>query len=99
VREDGALCTNNPYGTTKLVGEQLLRELERAIRAGRLPACAINPAGATRAAWIGEDPRGAPSNLMPYVAQVASGAARPREVIGSDYGTHDGTGVRRLHST
>ncbi len=95
IPEDAALSATNPYGSTKLVGEQLLRELERCT-----PAWAIaylryfNPVGAHESGDIGEDPRGTPSNLMPYVAQVAIGKRPALQVFGDDYETPDGTGVR-----
>jgi len=93
--ESSPLSATNPYGTTKLMGEQMLRELERCI-----PAWAVaylryfNPVGAHESGDIGEDPRGTPNNLMPYVAQVAVGKRPFLQVFGSDYPTPDGTGVR-----
>lgn len=93
--EDAPLAATNPYGTTKLLGEALLRELERFT-----PAWAVaylryfNPVGAHESGDIGEDPRGTPSNLMPYVAQVAVGKRPALQVFGGDYETVDGTGVR-----
>lgn len=93
--EDSPLSATNPYGTTKLLGEALLRELEHFT-----PAWAVaylryfNPVGAHQSGDIGEDPRGTPSNLMPYVAQVAVGKRPFLEVFGGDYATPDGTGVR-----
>lgn len=95
LREDAPLAATNPYGATKLVGENLLRELERSE-----PGWAIaylryfNPVGAHPSALIGEDPRGVPNNLMPYVAQVAHGLRPCLQVFGNDYATPDGTGVR-----
>lgn len=95
ITEDAALSATNPYGTTKLVGEELLRDLERC-----QPAWAVaylryfNPVGAHPSGEIGEDPRGTPSNLMPYVAQVALGRRPQVQVFGDDYETPDGTGVR-----
>ena len=95
LREDAALAATNPYGTTKLVGESLLRELQQC-----KPEWAIaylryfNPVGAHPSGLIGEDPLGVPNNLMPYVAQVAVGRRRHLEVYGNDYDTPDGTGVR-----
>ena len=95
IAEDAALSVTNPYGTTKLVGEQLLRELERCQPAWAV-ACLryFNPVGAHESGDIGEDPRGTPSNLMPYVAQVAMGKRPLLQVFGGDYETVDGTGVR-----
>ena len=95
IDEDAALSTTNPYGATKLMGENILRDLMAAD-----PSTAIallryfNPVGAHVSGLIGEDPRDVPNNLMPYIAQVAVGK-RPRlQVFGNDYDTPDGTGVR-----
>ena len=85
----------NPYGQTKLMAEQILRDLGAA-EPGWQTACLryFNPVGAHESGQIGEDPRGVPNNLMPYVAQVAVGR-RPRlQIYGNDYPTPDGTGVR-----
>ena len=95
IRETAPLSATNPYGQTKLVGEQILRDLGAA-DAQWQAACLryFNPVGAHESGLIGEDPRGVPNNLMPYVAQVAVGR-RPRlQVFGNDYPTPDGTGVR-----
>ena len=95
ITEDCALSTTNPYGMTKLLGEQMLRELEACD-----PTWAIaylryfNPVGAHASGLIGEDPRGIPNNLMPYVTQVAVGKRAHLQVFGGDYDTADGTGVR-----
>jgi UDP-glucose 4-epimerase len=95
ITEDASLQATNPYGTTKLLGEELLRETERCT-----PGWAIaylryfNPVGAHESGEIGEDPRGTPNNLMPYVAQVAVGKRPSLQVFGGDYDTPDGTGVR-----
>ena len=95
ITEDAALRATNPYGQTKLLGEEMLRELERCDRAWRI-ACLryFNPVGAHPSGLIGEDPRGIPNNLMPYVAQVAVGKRQHLNVFGNDYDTPDGTGVR-----
>ncbi|MGZ5239449.1 MAG: UDP-glucose 4-epimerase GalE [Caldimonas sp.] len=95
IREDAPLAATNPYGSTKLVSEMLLRDLERSDPAWRIATLRyFNPVGAHPSGTIGEDPRGTPNNLMPYVAQVAVGK-RPRlQVFGADYDTADGTGVR-----
>ena len=89
------LAATSPYGQTKLVGEQILRDLGAA-DAGWRTACLryFNPVGAHASGLIGEDPRGAPNNLMPYVAQVAAGRRPKLQVFGADYDTPDGTGVR-----
>ncbi len=95
IREDAALSSTNPYGATKLMGENILRDLQQAD-----PAWAIallryfNPAGAHESGLIGEDPRDTPNNLMPYVSQVAAGKRARLQVFGDDYDTPDGTGVR-----
>ena len=95
ITEDCALSSTNPYGMTKLLGEQMLRELERCT-----PGWAIaylryfNPVGAHASGTLGEDPRGIPNNLMPYVTQVAVGKREFLQVFGGDYDTPDGTGVR-----
>ena len=95
IREDAPLSVTNPYGRTKLVGEQMLADLGAA-DAGWQTACLryFNPVGAHASGLIGEDPRGMPNNLMPYVAQVAIGRRPELTVFGDDYPTPDGTGVR-----
>jgi UDP-glucose 4-epimerase len=95
IPEDAALAATNPYGQTKLMGEQILRDLGAADPAWQTATLRyFNPVGAHESGRIGEDPRGIPNNLMPYVAQVAVGR-RPRlQVFGDDYPTPDGTGVR-----
>ncbi|MFY7865785.1 UDP-glucose 4-epimerase GalE [Roseateles sp.] len=95
LREDAALSAVNPYGATKLMGEMILRDLGAADPTWQTAALRyFNPVGAHESGLIGEDPRGTPNNLMPYVAQVAVGR-RPRlQVFGNDYDTPDGTGVR-----
>ena len=95
IREDAPLSATNPYGRTKLVGEQMLADLgvaEPAWQTGCLRY--FNPVGAHSSGLIGEDPRGVPNNLMPYVAQVAVGRRDALAVFGRDYPTPDGTGVR-----
>lgn len=95
ITEDSALSATNPYGTTKLMGEELLRELERCTPAWSIAYLRyFNPVGAHESGTIGEDPRGTPNNLMPYVAQVAVGKREFLQVFGDDYDTPDGTGVR-----
>jgi UDP-glucose 4-epimerase len=95
ITEDSALSATNPYGTTKLLGEQLLRELEQCTPAWKIAYLRyFNPVGAHPSGAIGEDPRGTPNNLMPYVAQVAVGKRPHLQVFGGDYDTPDGTGVR-----
>ena len=95
ITESAPLAATSPYGQTKLVGEQILRDLGAA-DAGWRTACLryFNPVGAHPSGLIGEDPRGTPNNLMPYVAQVAVGRRAKLQVFGDDYPTPDGTGVR-----
>lgn len=95
LREDAPTSATNPYGATKLMGEQILRDLGASEPAWQT-ACLryFNPVGAHESGRIGEDPRGTPNNLMPYVAQVAVGRREKLSVFGGDYGTPDGTGVR-----
>lgn len=95
ITEDAPLRVTNPYGQTKLMGEEILRELGRCDHTWRF-ACLryFNPVGAHPSGLIGEDPQGIPNNLMPYVAQVAVGQRPHLNVFGNDYDTPDGTGVR-----
>jgi len=95
IREDSALSTANPYGATKLMGEDILRDLARADAAWKIALLRyFNPVGAHASGLIGEDPRGTPNNLMPYITQVAVGKRARLSVYGNDYATPDGTGVR-----
>ncbi|MBQ0944193.1 UDP-glucose 4-epimerase GalE [Ideonella sp. 4Y16] len=85
----------NVYGRTKLMGEQILRDLETADPSWHIAWLRyFNPVGAHESGRIGEDPRGVPNNLMPYVQQVAVGRRPFLSVFGGDYDTPDGTGVR-----
>jgi UDP-glucose 4-epimerase len=95
IDENAPLAATNPYGQTKLIGETMLADLGRA-EARWQTACLryFNPVGAHESGQIGEDPRGVPNNLMPYVAQVAVGKRERLQVFGDDYDTPDGTGVR-----
>ncbi|NKN33714.1 UDP-glucose 4-epimerase GalE [Marichromatium bheemlicum] len=95
ITEDFPCSATNPYGRSKLFIEQMLGDLHRADPRWNLALLRyFNPVGAHPSGRIGEDPRGIPNNLMPYVAQVAIGR-RPRlQVFGDDYPTADGTGVR-----
>ena len=89
------LMAMNVYGRTKLYGEQILRDLEASDPAWRIAWLRyFNPVGAHESGRIGEDPRGVPNNLMPYVTQVAVGRREFLQVFGGDYETPDGTGVR-----
>ena len=95
IKEDFPLSATNPYGQTKLMSEQILRDLERSDARWRVAYLRyFNPVGAHESGLIGEDPRGVPNNLMPYVAQVALGKLAKLRVYGDDYPTVDGTGVR-----
>jgi UDP-glucose 4-epimerase len=93
--EDAPVSAVNPYGATKLMGETILRDLGASDPLWQT-ACLryFNPVGAHESGRIGEDPRGIPNNLMPYVAQVAIGRRERLQVFGDDYDTPDGTGVR-----
>ncbi len=95
ILEDAPLSATNPYGRSKLMSEQILADLGLAVPAWQT-ACLryFNPVGAHDSGQIGEDPRGVPNNLMPYVAQVAVGRRERLQVFGQDYPTPDGTGVR-----
>ncbi len=95
IKEDFPLSTTNPYGSTKLMIENILRDLyvsdnEWSIALLRY----FNPIGAHESGLLGEDPNGIPNNLVPYIAQVALGKLEVLSVFGNDYPTHDGTGVR-----
>ncbi len=95
ILEDFPLSATNPYGQTKLMGEQILRDLEISDPEWRIAFLRyFNPVGAHESGLIGEDPGGIPNNLMPYVAQVAGGRREKLSVYGGDYPTVDGTGVR-----
>jgi UDP-glucose 4-epimerase len=92
--ETHPLCAVNPYGQTKLTIELMLRDLARSDDRWRI--CLLryfNPVGAHDSGLIGEDPNGIPNNLMPFVLKVAAGEFKELGVWGSDYPTHDGTGV------
>jgi UDP-glucose 4-epimerase len=95
IREDFPLSCASPYGRTKLMIEEMLRDV-----AGAAPEWNVallryfNPVGAHESGMIGEDPEGIPNNLMPYIAQVAVGRLAELSVFGDDYPTPDGTGVR-----
>ena len=95
IDEDSRLTTTNPYGATKLMQEGILRDLWNADHSWNIAILRyFNPVGAHESGRIGEDPKGIPNNLMPYVAQVASGKLKKIGVFGNDYPTPDGTGVR-----
>ena len=93
--ETARLSVTNPYGRSKLMVEQILGDLEKADGSWRIGVLRyFNPVGAHESGLIGEDPRGIPNNLMPFIAQVAVGRRERLSVFGNDYPTPDGTGVR-----
>jgi UDP-glucose 4-epimerase len=95
IREDFPLSATNPYGRSKLIIEDILRDIANADAAWRVALLRyFNPVGAHETGLIGEDPHGVPNNLMPYIAKVAVGNLAELSVFGNDYPTHDGTGVR-----
>jgi len=95
IPESARLAPASPYGWTKLLGEQMLRDLAAADGSWKVTLLRyFNPVGAHPSGLIGEDPRGIPNNLMPYVSQVAVGRLPELRVFGGDYPTRDGTGVR-----
>ncbi len=95
IDENCRLSTTNPYGSTKLMMERILQDVYAADQAWNVILLRyFNPVGAHESGLIGEDPKGIPNNLMPYVAQVASGKLERINVFGNDYDTPDGTGVR-----
>lgn len=95
IREDFPLSTTNPYGTTKLMIEQILTDVQKAHPELNVAILRyFNPIGAHESGLIGEDPNGIPNNLVPYIAQVAVGRLKHVSVYGNDYDTPDGTGVR-----
>jgi UDP-glucose 4-epimerase len=95
ITEDFPLSATNPYGRSKLVIEEMLRDLHRSDPQWRVAILRyFNPVGAHESGLIGETPNGVPNNLLPYVAQVAAGQRDKLSVHGNDYPTPDGTGVR-----
>ncbi|MCP9446102.1 MAG: UDP-glucose 4-epimerase GalE [Nitrospira sp.] len=93
--EDHPLSATNPYGQTKLTIEHMLRDMQQSHSSWRIAILRyFNPVGAHDSGLIGEDPRGIPNNLMPFVAQVAIGRRPHLNVFGNDYPTPDGTGIR-----
>lgn len=95
ITEDFPLSATNPYGRSKLFIEEMLRDIAHADSGWNVALLRyFNPVGAHESGLIGEDPRGIPNNLMPYVAQVAVGRRPHLNVFGGDYPTPDGTGVR-----
>ena len=95
ISEDFPLVASNPYGRTKLMIEDMLRDLYASDHEWSISLLRyFNPVGAHSSARIGEDPSGIPNNLMPYITQVAVGKLKSLHVFGNDYPTPDGTGVR-----
>ena len=95
IREDFPVSPSNPYGRTKLMIEEILRDTAKTDSGWRVALLRyFNPVGAHPSAKIGEDPNGIPNNLMPYIAQVAAGNLKELPIYGDDYPTPDGTGVR-----
>lgn len=95
IREDFPLSTTNPYGETKLMIERILADVWVSDPAWSVSILRyFNPIGAHKSGLIGENPRGIPNNLLPYVAKVAAGQLPYLSVFGNDYNTKDGTGVR-----
>lgn len=95
IKEDFPLSTTNPYGSTKLMIEQILRDV--CVADKEFTAILLryfNPIGAHESGLLGENPNGIPNNLMPYINQVAIGKLDHLNVFGNDYDTVDGTGVR-----
>ena len=95
ITEDFPLSVSNPYGRTKLMIEDMLRDIYKADDSWNIALLRyFNPIGAHESGEIGEDPNGNPNNLLPYVAKVAAGQLECVHVFGNDYNTPDGTGVR-----
>lgn len=95
ITEDFPLHVTNPYGRTKLMLEEILQDLHTADPEWNIVLLRyFNPIGAHKSGLIGEDPKGIPNNLVPYITQVASGKLKSLGVFGNDYNTPDGSGVR-----
>ena len=95
IKEDFPLSTTNPYGETKLMIERILKDVWVADNSWSVSILRyFNPIGAHKSGLIGENPKGIPNNLLPYVAKVAAGQLPCLSIFGNDYPTHDGTGVR-----
>ena len=95
ITEDMPLSATNPYGRSKLMIEDILRDIYKADAGWNIALLRyFNPVGAHSSGMIGEDPAGIPNNLMPYISQVAAGKLQELSVFGNDYPTPDGTGVR-----
>ena len=95
IKEDFPLSTTNPYGTTKLMIEDILRDLAKSDNEWSIAILRyFNPIGAHKSGLIGENPNDIPNNLMPYIVKVATHELEVLSVFGNDYDTKDGTGVR-----
>ena len=95
IKEDFPLSTTNPYGTTKLMIERILKDLYTSDNTWHIALLRyFNPIGAHSSGLLGEDPKGIPNNLMPYIVKVATGELECLSIFGDDYDTKDGTGVR-----
>ena len=95
IKEDFPLSTTNPYGTTKLMIERILKDLYTSDNTWHIVLLRyFNPIGAHSSGLLGEDPNGIPNNLMPYIVKVATGELECLSIFGDDYDTKDGTGVR-----
>ena len=95
IKEDFPLSATNPYGRTKLMIEEILKDIYTSDKRWNITLLRyFNPVGAHESGEIGEDPQGIPNNLMPYISQVHVGKLKELSVFGRDYPTHDGTGVR-----
>ncbi|MGL5150992.1 MAG: UDP-glucose 4-epimerase GalE [Clostridium sp.] len=95
IDEESDLSATNPYGRTKLMIEDMLRDIAKADKSMNIALLRyFNPVGAHKSGMIGEDPNGIPNNLMPYITKVAVGQLDKLRIFGDDYPTHDGTGVR-----
>lgn len=95
IKEDFPLSTTNPYGTTKLMIEDILRDVYKSDNTWSIAILRyFNPIGAHESGLIGENPNDIPNNLMPYIVKVATKELEVLSVFGNDYDTHDGTGVR-----
>ena len=95
INEESPLSATNPYGRTKLMIEEILRDLYNSDKSWNIALLRyFNPVGAHKSGMLGEDPCGIPNNLMPYITKVAIGELKELSVFGNDYNTMDGTGVR-----
>lgn len=93
--ESAPLSATNPYGRTKLIAEEILRDLYKSDDSWNIAILRyFNPIGAHKSGLLGEDPNGVPNNILPYISKVAAGELKELSVFGDDYDTKDGTGVR-----